>query len=358
MMKSKKKRIAFAVLNAALLVLALVCFLLVRWLSGLLQSQQEAERWRGESETRYVQVSCFIPEADRLNSAAINEFRSTLMKKLKEASFDIQGEEILFSDAWSTTGKVYLSSDNGHTNAAVIAVGGNFFDFHPIRLISGTYLRQEDLMHDRVLIDEEAAWLLYGGNELQGLPVEINGVPFQIAGVIEREQDFASKKAYTAGLGIYMSYDAYHALVEDSGVSCYELAVAEPVKGFGLNLVKESFPVGQGEVLQNTGRFRFTTLFKLLGKFGTRSMQTLGVIYPYWENAARCVEDWGALLQLLGLLFLILPVVTAVMLLTKLLRRGKERFAEDLFPKWRDRIEEAVRVRQRRHWERTHKGMK
>jgi hypothetical protein len=87
-------------------------------------------------------------------------------------------------------------------------------------------------------------------------------------------------------------------------------------------------------------------------------MQTLGVIYPYWENAARCVEDWGALLQLLGLLFLILPVVTAVMLLTRLLRRGKERFAEDLFPKWRDGIEEAVRVRQRRHWERTHKGMK
>ena len=111
-------------------------------------------------------------------------------------------------------------------------------------------------------------------------------------------------------------------------------------------------------MLQNTGRFRFGQLLKLPAKFGTRSMQTLGVIYPYWENAARGVEDWAALLQLFGLLFLILPIVTAAVLLVKLFKRGSERFAEDLFPRWRDRIGEAVRVRQRRHWERTHKGMK
>ena len=64
-------------------------------------------------------------------------------------------------------------------------------------------------MQDRALLDEETAWLLFGGTDIQGLSFKINGVPFVVAGVIEREQDFATKKAYTDGMGIFISYDGY-----------------------------------------------------------------------------------------------------------------------------------------------------
>jgi len=99
---------------------------------------------------------------------------------------------------------------------SVIAVGGNFFDFHPIRLLSGNYITPDDLMQDRVLLDEETAWLLFGGTELSGMSFKINGVPFVVAGVIQREQDFASEKAYSSGMGIYMSYDGYSSLFEEA----------------------------------------------------------------------------------------------------------------------------------------------
>ncbi len=40
-------------------------------------------------------------------------------------------------------------------------------------------------------------------------------------------------------------------------------------------------------------------IFKVVGDFGKRSMNTEGVVYPYWENAARLLEDYMALTLIL-----------------------------------------------------------
>ena len=77
------------------------------------------------------------------------------------------------------------------------------------------------------------------------------GVPFVVGGVIEREQDFASQRAYTVGQGLYMSYDAYVSLTgNEQAITCYELVMPEPVKGFALDTVKTNFTLGRGEALR------------------------------------------------------------------------------------------------------------
>ena len=252
----------------------------------------------------------------------------------------------------TTTGKVAVSTDLGKGEARVIAVGGDFFQFHPIWLTSGNYISQSDFMQDRVLLDEELAWLLFGGTELTGMQLKINGVPFVVAGVIQREQDVFSRRAYTDGMGLFMSFDAYRQLNEDAGIDCYEFVMGEPVKGFALNLTREKFPIGRGEILQNTGRFTFSRLWKILEAYGTRSMQTRGIIYPYWENACRSAEDECALFMLLGFLFAVYPLVLVTVALVHLFKSGKEKLTEEILPDVSDRVEEAVRVRQRRAWER------
>lgn len=352
---SRRKRIVLLALDGVLLLLALGCLIGVLQLSRLLPSQEEARRWQGSSDLRYSQISAFIPVDDKRGVSDIYEFRGNLMKKLHEAALDVDRDETLFVDAWSTTGKALAATDLGRGEAAVIAVGGQFFDFHPLRLLNGAYFSERDLMKDRVLLDEELAWLLFGGTQLQGMTLKIDGVPFQVGGVIQRERDFASRKAYTAGMGLYMSYDAWSSLHEEAGITTYELVMAEPVDGFAIGFAREKFPIGQGELLENTDRFSFARLLGLVGKFGTRSMQRLGVMYPYWENAARCLEDWCSLLTLLGLLFACPPAVTALVYGWKALRRGKEKLSEELLPAAKDRAEEALRVRQRRRWEKRHR---
>lgn len=349
-----QKKIILAAANLLLVLVALGCFLGLSSLSRLLDSQREAERWQGESGKAFRQVSCYLPVDDKLSLDEVYKFRTDMQTKFHEAALDVDSDNALYVDAWSTTGKLEASTAIGSGEASVIAVGGEFFSFHPIRLLSGSYLSESDLMEDRVLLDQELSWLLFGGTDLEGMELRLNGVSFVVGGVIEREDDFASRKAYTSGMGLYMSYAAYSRLVEDAGISCYELTAEEPVDGFVLSMVREIFPIGQGEIRDNSGRYGFVSLLKSLSQFGSRSMQTLGVMYPYWENAARLVEDWSILLLLVGLAACVLPAVTAVTLLVRTLRQGKEKMEDDILPNAKDRLAEAIRVQQRRAWERRH----
>ena len=350
----KGRRRVLLILCAALLVLAGCCLLQLRHYAALLPSQSAAERWGGDGELGFRQVSCYLTVEEPVTLNQIYAFRYAILDKLHEAGLEADTDTRLFRDAWSTTGKLEAASDLNHGQVSVIAVGGDFFQFHPLRLLSGNYLTEDDVMEDRILLDEEAAWLLFGSTDLAGMPVKLNGVPFVVSGVIEREQDFASQKAYTAGRGIFMSYDAFLHLNEKAAATCYELVLAEPVLNFTRNFAAEKFPLGQGELVENTGRFDFFRLLGLVKQFGQRSMQRLGVVYPYWENAARCVEDWGALLALLTVCALTIPGITALVLLYLALRRGKEKLTEELLPKAGETVAEAVRKRQRKAWVKKH----
>jgi len=348
---TNKKRILFAVLNILLSVFSLGCFIAVAVLGGKLESQKQAIRWQGESEMEFTQLSFYIPVDNKMGLEQVQAFRSSVMDKVHEAALDVDKDNQLMVDAWSTTGKLKVSSTLGSGDASVIAVGGNFFDFHPIRLISGSYISANDVMQDRVLLDEDLAWLLFGGTELQGMSFRINGIPFVVAGVIRRETDFASELAYTSGMGLYMSYDAYAQLDENAGISCYELVMPEPVDDFAMNFAKEKFPIKGVEILENTDRYGFEGLLKVIGGFGKRSMQSMGLIYPYWENAARCIEDWSALLLFLGLLAVILPIVTLTVIVLRYIRRGKNKVEDEVLPRIKENTQEAIRVRQRKRWE-------
>lgn len=352
---SKKKRIALLILCVILLLSSAGCFLRLGSLSRQLPAQYAAERWQGEGELPFQQISCFLPVDEAVDLNQIYAFRYAILDRLGEAGYEAGTDTSLFRDAWCVSGKENVSSDLGKGEVGVLAVGGHYFDFHPIQLLSGSYLTENDLMQDGVLLDEELAWMLFGGVELQGLEMKIAGQPFVVAGVIQREQDPASKQAYTGGPGLYMSYDAYLRLHEDAKASCYELVIAEPVDGFGFALVKDKFPIGQGEIVVNSGRFSLGRLFGVLGQFGTRSMQTHGVLFPYWENAARSLEDWCALFLLLGLALAFLPVLMILIQLVRLSLHGKEKLTEDVFPALKEKAEGAIQRQQRKRWEKKHK---
>lgn len=371
----KKMKRRTLITAGALLLVCAAALLGLRCTARLLDSQRAAERWRGESEMKFNQVSCFMSVDEKLSLEQIYTFRNEIQKKLHEAAVDIDTDAKLFNDAWCTFGKVNVSSEQGKGEVYATAVGGSFFAFHPLRLLSGSYITEADFTHDRVLLDEDTAWLLFGGTQLEGMSFKINGVPFVVGGVIERENDAVSKKAYTSSMGIYMSYDAYMALdetaaelmgtaesaqadesTESKGINCYELVLAEPVKGFTYSLVSEKFPIGAGEIVDNGTRYDALRLLKMAGKFGSRSMQTQGVVYPYWENAARCTEDWCMALLLAAIGAGILPAVTAGILLVRYLAAGRQALAENVLPKAKERVQESIRVRQRRHWEKKHPG--
>ena len=282
----------------------------------------------------------------------IRSFRQTLDTKLVEQSLEAPENGSLYIDAYSGTSSVTVTGESGgNVTVKAVGVGGDFFYFHPLPLLSGSYIRSDDLMDDLVVLDEEMAWRLYGSTDLAGMTVYINQKPFVVAGVIARETDFATRKAYTGDGGIFLSYSALSSLDEDAAITCYELVMPDPISGYAKGIVTDNFPVGEGDVVENSSRYSLSHLLEVAKSFGLRSMRLNGVIYPYWENAARLTEDYAALLLILAVMLALYPLLSALVFAIRETRRAY-RFAKVKVPAT---VEAAVEKRREERLEQKYK---
>jgi len=337
------------ILNIVLLLAMAASLAGVRVMSTTLDALTAAERFGGGGEVRFAQLACYLPVDQGKTEEEINTFRQTLSAKLVEQSLDAPENGSLTIDAYSASASLTVRSDGGGSaTLKAVGVGGDFFFFHPLFLRSGAYIRDGDLMDDLVVLDEETAWRLFGGTELTGLTIYVNDEPFVVAGVISREDDFASKRAYSGDGGLFLSYSALSRLVEETAITSYELVMPDPISGYAKGVVTDAFPIGNGDVVENSSRYSLPHLLEVIGGFGERSMRTNGVIYPYWENAARLTEDYAALLLVLSVLFALCPLLFALAGALRSIRRAY-RYVKATVP---EKVDAAVEKRKEERLER------
>ena len=338
--------------------LSVFCFAMLGRVRGMLKTQSAADAWKGDGEDRFAQVSAFMPVTATKTLDDIRSFRAELENEFVQNSMEAPEGGSLYTDAYSGRTSLSVSGKSpGSVTVTAVGAGGNYFLFHPLTLLSGGYISDEDYMADRVVLDAQTAFNLFGSSDVAGMEVTINGKTFPIAGVVKSEDDFATAAALDAGAEassdptgvqsaskamIYMSYAALNAMAE-LPIDCYEIVLPDPVSGFAKKLMTEKFPIGGGAIVQNTGRFSVSRLISVMGAFGKRAMTTNGVIYPYWENAARMAESYAALYLLLGTLLAIMPAVCLTVVLVKCItaevRKGYYKAAHAI----EDRVEENKR---------------
>ena len=275
-------------------------------------SQQMAERWSEKKDV--AQVSCFFSSNSTISVERIEEFEHSLDNALLEASITQESENPgarLWADAYSADGKITLSSGKTSVEADAIGIGGDFFLFHPLQLLSGAYFSGNDINKDYCVIDEDAAWQLFGSNDVAGMTVYIGGTPHLVSGVVKRPEGHLENAAGLDSTLVYVSYETLDTLGVNNGLNHYEIVMPNPVSNYAENLVRESMGTEEKEVeiLENTSRYSLLNRFKIIAAFGTRSMNGKAIIYPYWENIARGYEDIIALCTVVMVLFLLYPVV-------------------------------------------------
>lgn len=300
----------------SLIAVLSLCFftILTLWsnhkVKGLID-QQAADRW--DEEGGSAQVSCFLAENVEMDEFGIMSFEKQLEQSLLEVlpaeEKDGENGKRLFIDAYSSLGKITVKSDKGQLDADAVGIGGDFFQFHPLTLVSGGYFSGNDLMKDSVILDEDAAWQLFGSSDIAGKSVMIGNVPHYISGVIKRQE---GRFAESAGLNktvVYVSNETLSNYGTSEGISVYEVTASNPVKGFVYNCVKEKLGVEEKDmvVVENSSRYTVEALIPVVLDFGTRSMQNTAVKFPYWENIARGWEDVKALVLVGQFLFLLIP---------------------------------------------------
>lgn len=320
----KRGRLKFSPAFLILSISGLVSFLIfgilygvIQFLAGRQDTQLMAERWSKSEENRAAQVSVFFSENLGMSENEILSFEHGLNSALVEASITNTSENPdsrLWIDAYSATGTITLEKNDKSVSVNAIGVGGEFFQFHPLKLVSGAYFSGNDVMQDYVVIDEDVAWQLFGSNNVAGQVITIKGVPHIITGVIERQQDRLSVAAGLSSSVVYVSYNSLVTYGRANAICCYEIVMPNPVKNYAFNYVKEKLGSNEAEseVIENSSRYGLISLLSVIGEFGTRAMNGKAIIYPYWENVARGYEDILATLLVVAILFFLYPVILVI----------------------------------------------
>lgn len=312
---TKKQLCLSSVVGVSLIILLILQIISVT-LKGSLESQQMAQRW--DKKGKSTQVSCFISENTKITTQQLTNLEHAVDAALQDVSITTENEHArLWADAYSARGEITVESSKTSVTSTAIGVGGDFFLFHPLPLLNGAYFSDDDLMQDYVIIDEDAAWQLFGSNDVAGMEVTIKGIPHIIKGVIKREAGRMNDKAGNDKITFYVSYNSLSTYGTCKGINTYEIVMPNPISKFALKTVKEKIGIEETniELVENTNRYSIPSLITVLLGFGTRSMNQKGIIYPYWENVARGYEDVLAMILLWKGIFLFIPLVIGIIYL-------------------------------------------
>ena len=312
---------------AACVLSAILLGSLQRYLVNGIPSQQLAKRW--SDDEAFAQVACYFEKDAALMPEQIAGIERSLITALEEAALPDETENggRNWVDAYSAEGELSVTTKRATVQVRAFGVGGDFFQFHPLTLLSGTYFDSTDENGDGVILDELVAWQLFGSSNVAGMEVEINGAIYPIRGVVRSDSGMFSEAVEEEAATVYVSYDI---LAEAYGgsypIDSYELLIANPVDEFGMTALTNALSMDEKnyEMIEVSARFDFLHRLDVIKHFGVRSMNTKNIVYPYWENRAKGYEDVSALLLILELLFMCYPIAWALNQLRKLYKNRKE----------------------------------
>lgn len=298
----------------------LVCVILLlvfgsigRYFKNLLPDVNAYKSW--DDKEGYAQMAVYLPLGTMPDKTSYDGMMYQMQEALKNESIEPDNQKSrMILGAYSGYGSVTMQTELGSVTVDTIGVGGDFFYFHPVDLLDGSYLAKDYLMQDYVLLDKETAWKLFGATNVTGMTVMIGNIPFLVAGVYEPTDICLSEEAGLDESIVFMFYDSLKNYGTVSGIQWLDFILPNPVKGFGEKILTENGVVSLDDavVIENSTRFHVIPLYKLIPDYLERIMSKSGIVYPYWENMARGYENILVACLLVNTVCLICGVVLIV----------------------------------------------
>lgn len=310
--KLTKKQLVLLVIIAVGLIVFGILSAVAGAVARTQTTQYSAKYW--DADGRYSMVSVFLPKDGKLTQNKIQQLEYTLDQQLvKEAMESPADNARLYVSAYSMKTQITVSSTrSGSQNCNAYGVGGDFFRFHSYELISGSYLVEDSLMKDYAVLDEEAAWKIFGAIEVDGMTFKYNGKEYTVVGVVKPEDGYKAKEGGAESGTVFMPITEL-----EGSADCYEIIFPNPVSGFAVKQVTSAFTsTGYSEddirIVNNSERYGFVNSAKRVLKWTEKGMSFKELSYPYWENSAIAVENIYDVFTLFRIIFIVPPIVIVV----------------------------------------------
>lgn len=287
----KHRILIWSLINAVCLVLLLFMIRQDHAAIDSLLAQNAADRW-ASSDKEYVMTSVFLDEPNAIPQDQIDTVCLNVENELTMGG--VGSDTYPWIYAVSSQGKATLSHVSVHSDVELNIVSGDYFIIHPMSIINGGYISDRDLMHDRIVLDEQTAWELFYSTNVVGQYLELNGVECVVAAVINLESGRFNELAEDNINRAWILSDCPAVVEQEINYTCLEMILPEPLEGFALSATQNAFESilpYDVMIVDQSKRFSLSHRWYILRHLTTRGISENTVVYPYWEKAAQLVEN-------------------------------------------------------------------
>ena len=294
----KASGVVALVMLGALLVVGLL-ELAVLGMRNRLVFLDAGKRWSASGD-RFAVVSLYAEQSAGLTGDDAVGWARSIDAGLLEASVTPKEGAKSWVYCYAADDTVTVRGTKGTVSAKTLAVGGDFFVFHPLSFRYGSGFLNDESIPRGVVLDRDLAWRVYGAENIVGMTVEIGGEEFVVVGISERESDSGPyKRAYGDTPRLYMSYAGY-LKIGQANVTSFEAALPNPVTGFASNIFRDKVRTDESRsvIREVTDRFSLKTRFENMKELSYAWVSVNKIEYPYWENEARVYDYRAAVLMI------------------------------------------------------------
>ncbi len=283
--KCKRKRLAFAV-TGAVFVLCLAAVLILAAVSAgiaaALPAENAARRFGGES----AQMSVFFPADAPYGITSVPSLERQIDEAMTEASLTAPVGARLWLHTYSAETETSVTTERGSVRVAATVCGGDYFMIHDPVFVSGAALTETAAGDGAAVLDERAAFALFGATNVAGSVVFIDGQPYTVAGVTAvPESRFFDGYGETPRIFVLYSSALGRSVQK---ITAWSAVLPEPIDGFAAELTKELLGGYDTAVtVENSDRFTAESLWELSRTRETLAVREEAIAFPYWENEAR-----------------------------------------------------------------------
>jgi hypothetical protein len=237
------------------------------------------------------------PDSDRFLPRGAEAVRRSLSQA-------VAGQQVKIVDFYAGFSRQSLTRGDQSIELELTGLTGRFEDLHSLTLLSGSFLPDDPVWTRHfVVLDEWAAWQLFGALDIAGMDLQIQGRPFTVGGVVRLPRTWQDQLSREDQPQAFVHFSTLQLLDPQASITAYEVRLPEPVPGMGRSFFREALalsgqPADRFLTVEHQPRLAPFNLLMSWREVGQRAIVSGLPVLPWWENKSRAAADLASLLIL------------------------------------------------------------
>lgn len=229
----KKIIIVTAIAAAVFAAVGLVLHAVIMSYPHQMLEYESSKRWGAEAHSH---ITAYMTTDNGFDAYSVMKAKNDIESAYTTDS--IETNKVLYSA--SLESRISLSSLDGlrRSNCTATVYSGDYFKFRNIPLTEGTYPTDSETVSDAILIDELAAWQLFGTHTgVTGMEICLGNNIYVVSGVTKALGGIY-KEVYGEYPRVYLRSDSASLRRTDNVFTVFEAMLPDPITNYAENTMK------------------------------------------------------------------------------------------------------------------------